>query len=229
MSVDTSAENKEGQRPPELDGASAAPANEAVTTAPNAPPYMHSYFSTEYNECGQAAIAAIVDRLGGKIGNLPRTIKDPKDGLSHWNAPGVLAAIKHDGFVPDVVGGTCGTSGGQIQNALIHYGYRKSFCSFAGTTTHWEDLWKGLQQWVGAGWPAAVLLEAGKIPHYKGFLNLSGHWPVVFRISGGTVYLANCGSDALPMKQDAFLDAWNYLAFNPLAYGYNHCMVVPAN
>jgi hypothetical protein len=221
--------NKAGQHPPTPDKINALQTKgRLLGDGDNMLRYMHCYHNEDNNDCGQVAIAAMLDPLGADIDNLPRTQSDPNDGQMHWNNTQVLQAIKQDGFGPDELGGLCGTTGGQIQRALQHYGFQNSWCAYSGATTHWEDLWQGLQDWVAAGWPAAVLLESGKIPNFPGILNLTGHWPVVYRITGGMVFLANCAPTPIEMTQDAFLDAWNYLAFNPAAYGFNHCMTVPS-
>lgn len=190
--------------------------------------YLHSYSNIDNSSCGQAAIATVLDHLGVELPGITRTVTDASDGRKHWDNQQAVSLIKNR-YPPDVVFGLCGTSGGRITDAIRDHGFAGTDVMYAGLGTSWQDLWATLQSYVASGGICPVLLQADLIPGYSGFLNMSGHWPVIFRIDASGAHLANCAGNTIVMSVNRFLEAWNYLAFNPAAYGYNHCAVLAAN
>ena len=184
----------------------------------------HGLNNADGNTCGQAAIAAVADRLGLNI-NVPR------ESNGHWNNDAAINRILADGHRPDVFFGKFGTSGGTIASALAAYGANNVTCGYVGVGGFmcqggwsWEQCWASVQSWVNAGWPVPVLVDAHWV--IPGQPVGSGHWPVMIDCGGGNVTLANCRSDGRPivLAQDAFLTAWNYLLGS--VCGYSHCFVV---
>lgn len=179
-------------------------------------PYLHGYRNSASNNCGQAAIATVLDFYGKEIG-VPRSLPDSKDGKNHWQDATALEKIARDGFTPDVVAGAFGTSGGRIRDAFAHYGLRNCNVGFSGVNDiGWGDCWTNLQNWVTSGHPCPALVDVGTL----GGQWWAAHWPVVYRIDDQNVYVTNWLTPSIP--KDTFLAAW---ACHWLPYGYNHCFV----
>lgn len=171
--------------------------------------YVNSRPEVDWNTCGQAAIASITDYHGLNPYNLPRVGQ-------YWDDGQAIDAIINGGFGPDVVFGW-GTTGGRIRDALNSYGLNASV-GFSGLfSSGWQDQWQSLNSYVLQDLPVPVLVDVGAL----GGSWWTAHWPIVYRIEGGYVYLGNpIGSSVV--DESTFLSAWNCWF---LPYGFNHCGV----
>ncbi|MGZ4440362.1 MAG: hypothetical protein ACXVZN_08370, partial [Gaiellaceae bacterium] len=63
--------------------------------------YLHCYRNsrpgTDWNTCGQAAIATISDYWGRNPYRLARTTRDATNGLYYWNDGQAIDAVKNGG------------------------------------------------------------------------------------------------------------------------------------
>lgn len=179
--------------------------------------YVNSRPGKDWNTCGQAAVASMVD-FHGKDLQLPRG----SDG--HWADGQAIDKVIDSGFGSDVVFGW-GTSPGRIQAALQHFGVaaegRSSGLFFSGWTTEWNRL---LAYVYYSAIPVPVLVDMGAL----GASAYGAHWPILWSMqyssSGMLMHLANwSGSwNSLPIPSEKFLEAW---ACRHLPYGYNHAAV----
>lgn len=175
----------------------------------------------DWNTCGQAAIATLLDFHGKDPYGLPRP-QHGNDGRDHWDDGAIIDSIKQNGFGPDAVFGW-GTTGGRMVDALRAYGIPSSL----GYWTFWpqtylmqiqELLWSELKNQISRGLPVPVLIDVGDL----GASWYTAHWPVVYRIEDDKVYLGNCSWKPVISKQQ-FLYVWRCWF---LPYGFNYCCVL---
>jgi hypothetical protein len=161
---------------------------------------LHAYKnvrSVDWNTCGQAAIATIVDFHGLDPWHLPRSIQG-----QYWYSGDAIDAITRDGFGPDIIFGW-GTSGARIEAALQHYGLvarTRGLFPFGG----WEAAWPALRLALDLESPTPVLLDLGRLAGQ----NYVFHWAVAYAYNDERVFLANCPWNPNP-NYDQFRRAWN--------------------
>lgn len=181
--------------------------------------YLHSYGGTrplaDFNTCGQAAVAAVLDFHGLNPYGLDRPVYDEKDGGYHWRDDLVVDRIK-ECFPPDNFFGLFGTSGHRVAEALagagmeVHVAHSKD--PEAG-----REIWEDVKRWASAGLPVVVIMDRGQL----GGRPFTAHWGVVYRVANSEVHLAN--SKGTPVVSEArFLRAFR-CRFMPAAF--NHCAV----
>lgn len=183
--------------------------------------YLHGYVNSrpqvDWNTCGSAAIATMLDFWN----TIPfvnwKNRLDARDGKYHWVDGEAIDAVIAAGFGPDVIFGW-GTTGGRIQAALNSFGL-PSDVGYSGVfSSGWEQVWQRVQDHLAAGFPVPVMVDMGVIDPSWGIAAF--HWPVAYRIAHGRVYLANAGG-ATPTIEE-FLRAWQCPV---LPLGFNHCAV----
>jgi hypothetical protein len=185
--------------------------------------YIHCYrnyrANVDWNTCGQAAIATMVDFWKFDPWGLPRDRHDPRTGTGHWDDGVAIDAVIGDGFKPDVVLGL-GTTGGTVRNALQYYGLSDAAVAWSGAfSAGWEDRWRELRDYLRQDFPVPVLLDCGAL----GGTWHTAHWAIALRNAEGRVTLGamNGLGESNPTEED-FLHAW-HCWFLPA--GLNHCGV----
>jgi len=182
--------------------------------------YLHCYVNdrpdTDWNTCGQAAIATISDYWGRNPYGLWQVEYDWHNGRWYWDDGQAIDAIRNHGFGPDVVFGW-GTTGGRIADALRSYGCSASVGYSGFASWGWQGLWSSLQNYVYWNHPVPVMIDLGAI----GGSTWGVHWAICYKVDGGRVYLGNCPWNPNPLIND-FLNAWHCWF---LPYGFNHCAV----
>ena len=171
--------------------------------------YVNSRPDVDWNTCGQAAIASITDFHGLNPYNLPRVGQ-------YWDDGTAIDAVINGGFGADVIFGW-GTTGGRIRDALNSYGLHAEVGYSGLFSAGWEDQWEALKRYVTQRLPVPVLVDVGAL----GGSWWTAHWPIVYRIEGGQVYLGNPIGSAM-VDEATFLSAWHCWF---LPYGFNHCAV----
>ncbi len=171
--------------------------------------YVNSRPGVDWNTCGQAAIASMADFHNRDPYGLARVGQ-------YWDDGQAIDAVINGGFGADVVFGW-GTTGGRIRDALTSYGLTASVGYSGLASSGWQDQWASLNSYVSKRLPVPVLLDVGAL----GGSWWTAHWPIVYRIEGGRVYLGNpIGSSVV--DEATFLSAWHCWF---LPYGFNHCGV----
>ena len=167
----------------------------------------------DWNTCGQAAIASMLDYYHVDLG-IPRT------NGTHWSSGEAIDRVKALGFGPDVVVGW-GTTPDRIKNALVSCGVPAEVGHSGLFFNGWPHEWNRLLAYVYySAIPVPVLVDSGML----GGPAFSAHWPIVWKMeyssSGMRLYLGNWSS--APVSQDLFLQAW---AARQLPLGMNHAAV----
>ncbi|WP_211294266.1 hypothetical protein [Lentzea kentuckyensis] len=147
----------------------------------------------DWNTCGQAAIASILDYHGIDPWGLSRS-------HGRWDDGAAIDRVIADGFGPDIVFGW-GSSGGRIAAALRHYGLcaRSRGVFFQGG---WAAAWPELQNLLERDLPVPVLLDLGRLEGK----NYVFHWAIAYAYDDQRVHLASVGTTTPTHQQ--FLDAW---------------------
>lgn len=151
--------------------------------------HLHSYHAArpeDWNRCGQAAVATLLDHHGLDPYGLERPVYDARDGRHHWRDGRVIDCISAD-FPPDKLLGWFGTTGGRLREALSHAGLEARVVRSTGTAGG-RGIWAEAKESVSAGEPVAVVLDLGKL----GGRRFAAHWAVVYGVEGSLVRLANC-------------------------------------
>ncbi|MEV0385560.1 hypothetical protein [Nonomuraea sp. NPDC050643] len=179
---------------------------------------LHAYRNNrpqDWNTCGQAAIATVLDFHGRDPFGLPRP-RLGVDGKQHWDDGEIIDALQNAGYRPDVVFGL-GSTGGLIRDALLANGLSAGVGWSGAFSGGWQDQWRTLQAYVALGRPVPVCVDLGVF----GGSYFTAHWAVAYRIENDTVHLANCPwAPQVPVAR--FLQAW-HCWFLPI--GFNHCGV----
>lgn len=155
--------------------------------------YRNSRPDVDWNTCGQAAIASILDYHHLDPWNLART-------HGRWNDGAAIDAVKADGFGPDIIFGW-GSSAGLIAKALRHYGLaaRPRGLAFDGG---WEHAWPELLNMLDRELPVPVMLDLGRL---NGSHN-QFHWAIAYGYDSNSLHLAAV-TPSRPSHQ-IFRDAW---------------------
>jgi len=137
--------------------------------------YGNSRPDVDWNTCGQAAIASMLDHLGRDPFGLPR-VRRGIDGRMHWDDGAVIDALINAGFGPDVAFGF-GTTGGRIRDALFAYGCNQAYEEHSGLfSAGWQGLWERLKVflrdlktpvqclWTLEHWAAPIIQRTGPLP-----------------------------------------------------------------
>lgn len=181
--------------------------------------YVHSYYSSrpyvDWNKCGQAAVATLLDYHRLDPYGLEKSVYDARDGRYHWDDGEVIDRITAD-FPPDYFLGLFGTSGRRIRDALVSGGLEAESVS-SRDAREGRRIWEKVKRSANEGLPATVIMDRGKL----GGRPFTAHWGVVYGVEDSTVHLANCkGLNTVPEAR--FLRAFRCGFMPP---GFNHCAV----
>ncbi len=171
--------------------------------------YVNSRPGLDWNTCGQAAIASMADFHNRDPYGLPRVGQ-------YWDDGEAIDAVVNGGFGPDAIFGW-GSTGGRIRDALTSYGLTASVGYSGLASSDWQNQWASLNSYVSQQLPVPVLIDVGAL----GGSWWTAHWPIVYRIDGGRVYLGNPIGLSI-VDEATFLSAWHCWF---LPYGFNHCGV----
>jgi hypothetical protein len=179
--------------------------------------YLHSYGGSrplaDFNTCGQAAVAAVLDFHGLDPYGLDRPVYDEKDGRYHWRDERIVDRIK-ERFPPDNFFGLFGTSGGRIAKALANAGLEARVARSKDPDVG-RKIWEDVKRWANAGLPVVVTMDRGQL----GGRPFAVHWGVVYLVAGSEVYLAN--NKGMPVVPEArFLRAFR-CRFMPAAFNHS--------
>jgi hypothetical protein len=181
---------------------------------------LHSYHSSrprvDWNRCGQAAVATLLDYHGLDPYGLKKPNYDGKDCRLHWVDGEIIDRICDD-FPPNNVFGVFGTTPGQLAKALRFAGLEASWAASINRGKGRQTVWEEVKRSVEAGLPVIVSMDMGKL----GGPPLRAHWGVVYRIDDSHVHLANAKN--LTMVPEArFLRAFECWFMLPR---FHHCAV----
>lgn len=181
---------------------------------------MHSYHSSrprvDWNRCGQAAVATLLDYHGLNPYGLKKSVYDEKDGRHHWESGEIIDRICEE-FPPNHLFGLLGTTPGQLAKALRAAGLEASWAASRDGGEGRQKIWKEVKGLVKAGLPVTVILDMGKL----GGRPLTAHWGVVYRVEDSEVRLANTKS-VTTVPEARFLRAFKCWFMPPYI---NHCAV----
>jgi hypothetical protein len=135
---------------------------------PNIFEYTNDGARNRATACGQAAIATLLTAWGVKSADTGNTL---------------IREIESR-YPQDVAFGNLGTSWQRMEQALKGYGLK----------TFWTKGLGELMNYVKAGYPAAVMLDVGRIK-VPGFEGWGGHWVVAYALDNNNIYLTNWGGD----------------------------------
>ena len=181
--------------------------------------YLHSYYSSrprvDWNKCGQAAVATLLDYHGLNPFGLEKPAYDAGDGCCHWDDGKIIDRIQED-FPPDNFLGLFGTTPNQLRNALTFFGLETKVDS-SKNTRGGRKIWEEVKRSANSGSPVAVIMDMGKL----GGRAFTAHWGIVYRVESPTVYLANC-RNLDTVSEARFLRAFRCWFMPPK---FNHCAV----
>ena len=170
----------------------------------------------DWNRCGQAAVATLLDYHGLDPYGLKKPNYDGKDCRLHWVDGEIIDRICDD-FPPNNVFGVFGTTPGQLAKALRFAGLEASWTASMNQGKGRQKIWEEVKRSVEAGLPVIVSMDLGKL----GGPPLRAHWGVVYRIDDSYVHLANTKN--LTMVPEArFLRAFECWFMLPR---FHHCAV----
>jgi hypothetical protein len=178
--------------------------------------YVNSRPNVDWNTCGQAAVASMVDFYGKDLGI-------PKSG-AHWPHGAAIDRVKAVGFGPDVIFGW-GTTPNRIRDALNHFGVPAQAHSSGLFFSGWPTLWNRLLAYVYySAIPVPVLVDMGML----GGSAFGAHWPILWKMeyssTGMRLTLGNWSQSWMsqPIPSERFLEAW---ACRHLPLGFNHAAI----
>ena len=179
--------------------------------------YLHSYGGSrplaDFNTCGQATVAAVLDFHGLAPYGLDRPVYDEKDGRYHWRNERIVDRIK-ERFPPDNFFGLFGTSGGRIAEALANAGLEARVARSKDPDVG-RKIWEDVNRWANAGLPVVITVDLGQI----GGRPFAVYWGVVYLVAGSEVYLAS--NKGMPLVPEArFLRAFR-CRFMPAAFNHS--------
>ena len=168
----------------------------------------------DWNRCGQAAVATMLDYHGLDPYGLPKPVYDALDCRYHWDDGEIIDSIKEE-FPPDHVLGLFGTTAGRIRDALASAGLEAHTAS-SRRVSEGRRIWEDVKRSAAAGLPVIVIMDVGKL----GGRPFTAHWGVLYKVEHSTVHLANTGMSRVP--EELFLRAFRCRFMLPT---FNHCAV----
>lgn len=165
------------------------------------------YQNTTANDCGQVALATILDYWQLNPYHLIA------DQHGHYDNQELINCIKRD-FPPNVLKGYLGTNFAQLKRALLHYGFNLD-SGFGSKQKAQEKIVHSLTRQC----PTLVCLNAGLI----GGKAFTAHWSIIHTYNGVEISLTNWHLNSLPWE--LFLRAWG-LNFIPLP-SYHYSYLIP--
>jgi hypothetical protein len=181
---------------------------------------LHSYHSSrprvDWNRCGQAAVATLLDYHGLDPYGLKKPNYDKKDGRRHWADGEIIDRICED-FPPNHLFGLFGTTPCQLERALRYAGLEASWAASMNQGKGRQKIWEEVNRSVEAGLPVIVSMDMGKL----GGPPLRAHWGVIYRIEVSYVHLANAKNITM-VPEARFLRAFECWFMLPR---FHHCAV----
>jgi hypothetical protein len=168
----------------------------------------------DWNRCGQAAVATVLDYHGLDPYGLPKPVYDERDCRYHWDDGEIIDRIKEE-FPPDHALGLFGTTAGRIRDTLASAGLEAHTAS-SRRVREGRRIWEDAKRSAAAGLPVIVIMAMGKL----GGRPFTAHWGVLYRVHNSTVHLANTGMSRVP--EELFLHAFRCRSMLPT---FNHCAV----
>jgi hypothetical protein len=165
----------------------------------------------DWNRCGQAAVATVLDYHRLDPYGLNRPIYDENDGHCHW-----VDRICED-FPPDHLFGLFGTTPGQLGKVLRSAGLQARWAASTNTGKGRQQVWEQVKRSVEAELPVIVCMDMSKL----GGRLLSAHWSVIYRIGDSDVHLANTSNTTM-VAVASFLRAFECWFMLPR---FHHCAV----
>lgn len=161
-----------------------------------------SYGQKNGNNCGQAAIATIVEYWKKNVhSHIKRNRYNNRDQRYYPDNDAFVEAIEYD-YPPDLLFGHFGTSKERIQDALIDYGMDNVnvYYDRGGNPAGQREL-DILINWLENRYPVIVLLDLGPLDgkHW------AFHYVVVYHYDGSDFYITN-PYDKVPF--DDFIQSW---------------------
>jgi len=182
--------------------------------------YLHSYDSSrrwkDFNACGQAAVATLLDYHDCNPFGLEKSIYDPRDGRHHWENDAVIDRIKAE-FPPDYFGGLFGTTPGRIAEALTAAGLRAT-ASWSRDPAEGLRIWREAKEWISSGYPVIAIVDRGKL----GGQTFAAHWAVVYQVAGSVARLA-CTKNVAAVSEDQLLTSFACRFMPP---PFNHATIL---
>jgi hypothetical protein len=170
----------------------------------------------DWNKCGQAAVATLLDNHGLDPYSLRKPIYDEKDGRYHWASGEIIDRISEKS-PPNHLFGLFGTTPGQLAKALRSARLEASWTASRNEDEGRQKIWKQIKRSVEANLPVIVIMDMGKL----GGRPLTAHWGVVYRIEDSTVHLANTKNITM-VPEARFLCAFKCWFMPPR---FHHCGV----
>jgi hypothetical protein len=170
----------------------------------------------DWNRCGQAAVATLLDYHGLDPYSLRKPIYDEKDGRPHWADGEIIDQICED-FPPNHLFGLFGTTPGQLAKALRFAGLEAGWAASRDEGKGRQKIWGEVKRSVEADLPVIVAMDMGKL----GGRPMTAHWGVIYRIENSNVHLANTKNITV-VPEARFLRAFKCW-FMPSHF--NHCAV----
>jgi hypothetical protein len=181
---------------------------------------LHSYHSSrprvDWNRCGQAAVATLLDYYGLDPYGLSKPIYDENDGHRHWADGEIIDRICED-FPPNHLFGLFGTTPGQLGKVLRYAGLEASWVASTNTGKGRQQVWEEVKRSVEARLPVIVSMDMGQLGGHP----LSAHWGVIYRVGDSYVHLANT-KDITIVPEGRFLRAFEGWFMLPR---FHHCAV----
>jgi hypothetical protein len=181
---------------------------------------LHSYHSSrpwvDWNRCGQAAVATLLDYHRLDPYGLKKPIFDERDGRHHWVDGEIIDRICEE-FPPNHLFGLLGTTPDQLAKALLFAGLEASWAASRDAGEGRQKIWEEVERSVEANLPAIVIMDNGTL----GGRPLAAHWGVVYRIEDSIVHLANT-KDITTVPEARFLRAFKCWFMPPR---FHHCAV----
>jgi hypothetical protein len=163
----------------------------------------------DYNKCGQAAVATILDYYGLDPYELERPVYDAHDGGYHWRDDRIIDRIKER------------FPGAQISRALAHAGLETRVAHSTDVGVG-REIWEGVKRLANAGYPVVVILDRGML----GGCPFTAHWggrPTAnpLRRSGSTAPRESVRTD-VPHPARSLLSAVTAYPARSRAYTVDH-------
>jgi hypothetical protein len=170
----------------------------------------------DWNRCGQAAVATLLDYHGLDPCGLKKRIYDERDGRYHWVDGEIIDRICEE-FPPNHLFGLFGTTPGQLAKALQSAGLHASWTASRDKGEGRQKIWEEVKRSIEADLPVIVAMGVGKL----GGRPLAAHWGVIYRIEDSTVHLANTKNITM-VPEARFLRAFECWFMLPR---FHHCAV----
>jgi len=149
--------------------------------------YDSSRRRRDWNACGQAAVAALLDLHGAQLPGMTKTVPDACDGRLRWE-PGAAIDRVRASYPPDFFFGLFGTSPERLAAALRGFGLdaeiRRAWGREAG-----DRIFAGAKREAAEGRPPVLIMDR----RHLGGRPLAAHWGILLGVEDGVARLGNMG------------------------------------